>query len=151
MFLWNSQTSFLFLVYLDTYLSRNVKARIFSQKEIAEVSEQAGLLTQVQIAEYFNCTDKTFRAAMKRQPELERAYNKGRIQKGINVAEVLYEKALAGHFPSIKFYLESRFGWSAASVQRRELQEEAERRAEEGQGNSNVIEIVRATPAVIGL
>ena len=96
---------FLFLVYRDTYLSRNVKARIFSQKEIAEVSEQAGLLTQVQIAEYFNCTDKTFRAAMKRQPELERAYNKGRIQKGINVVEVLYEKALAGAFPIYKVLL----------------------------------------------
>ena len=121
-----------------------MKARIFSQKEIAEVSKQAGLLTQVQIADYFGCTDKTFRAAMVRQPELERAYSQGKIQTGLNVVEALYEKALAGHFPAMKFYLESRFGWSAESVQRRELQEEAERKAEE-QGNSNVIQIVRAT------
>ena len=79
-------------------------------KELAEVSRYG--LSQADTAAYFGYSLNTFKRMIEEDSRVERAMTKGRLSGIVEVAQALYQKALDGHFQSMKFYLACRCGWN---------------------------------------
>lgn len=83
-----------------------------NEEQVKEVEELAGKLTRTQIADYFGINPDTFNEIKKRQPEINRAYKKGRSNAVKAVAKSLFEKAIGGDTAAAAFYLKTQARWS---------------------------------------
>lgn len=86
-------------------------AIIFTPDQIRQVEEMASMLTLEQIAKVMGVGRTTLARIKERQPEVEEAYQRGRITGLHEVAKSLLKNARNGHFQSQKFYLGTQFGW----------------------------------------
>jgi|GEM_PF-2299461 len=69
-------------------------------------------LTVEQIVESLGCATSTFYENRKKYPEIEESFKKGRAGGIKDIANALFEKAIAGDTVAMIFYLKSRGGWS---------------------------------------
>jgi len=83
----------------------------FTQKQINQVEALASVLTVEQISEYFGISSNTFTRLRRDNPEIDRAYRKGKAKAIQEVAEGLLNKAKAGNLSASIFYLKTRAGW----------------------------------------
>lgn len=84
---------------------------IFNDDQIAEVEQLAITMTISEIAKHFGIGKRTFYDIRKRQPEVNRAYKKGNVQKILYVSNLLMKKIENGCTSSIIFYLKTQAGW----------------------------------------
>ncbi len=92
--------------------------RKFSDEEVEEIRELAPVLTQEQLATYFNITDKTLREIIKRDDRVFTAYTRSRFKEGALAAKTLRDKAIIDKdFASLKLYLSQTLGWTEKSRQ----------------------------------
>ena len=68
--------------------------RKFSDEEVEEIRELAPVLTQEQLATYFNITDKTLREIIKRDDRVFTAYTRSRFKEGALAAKTLRDLSL---------------------------------------------------------
>lgn len=83
----------------------------FTQKQINQVEALASVLTIEQISEYFGISYVTFGRLRKDNPEIDRAYRKGKAKAIREVAGGLLDKAKSGNLSAAIFYLKTRAGW----------------------------------------
>jgi len=83
----------------------------FTQKQINQVEALASVLTVEQISEYFGISYVTFGRLRKDNPEIDKAYKKGKANAIREVAEGLLDKAKAGNLSASIFFLKTRGGW----------------------------------------
>lgn len=88
----------------------------FGEREIAQVESLASVLSKAQIADYFEVTEKTFRAIEARQPEVSTAYKKGKAKAIAMVGGNLLSQARAGNVAAMCFYLKTQAGWRETEV-----------------------------------
>jgi hypothetical protein len=75
------------------------------------VEALSAFLTCEQIADYFGINVDTFNEIRKRQPEILRAYKKGKAKAIMLMANNLVTKANEGDSACIMFYLKTQAGW----------------------------------------
>lgn len=68
-------------------------------------------LNKENIGNAIGCTGKTFTAICRRQPEVERAYLKGKTRGVVAVANALHDAAVSGNTVAQIFFLKSAAGW----------------------------------------
>ncbi len=90
--------------------------RVLSDTEIIQVEALAAVCTKAQLANYFDVSEKTFRAIEERQSAVSTAYRKGRARAIAEVGSLLLQKALDGDMKAVQFYLKTRAGWSENSA-----------------------------------
>jgi hypothetical protein len=78
----------------------------------AEVETLAAVLSTEQMAGYFGMSHDTFTAICEREPEVFRAYKRGKSKAIGKVAQGLIQKALAGDTTSAIFFLKTQGRWS---------------------------------------
>lgn len=69
-------------------------------------------VTVIQIASFFNMTEKSFYRKAEKDPEILLALNRGRSKGIVSVSAKLYEKIQEGDTKAIMFYLRARGGWN---------------------------------------
>lgn len=84
---------------------------VFDEKQIKEVERFAAVLNVDQIAELFGISEATFYRILDRQPEVMRAYKRGRAVAAGRVAQTLFRRACDGDLTAAIFYLKTRAGW----------------------------------------
>jgi len=87
----------------------------FTQKQIDQVEALASVLTVEQISEYFGISYVTFGRLRKDNPEIDRAYKKGKAKAIYDVASGLLETAKKGNLTARMFYLKTQAGWREAN------------------------------------
>ena len=87
----------------------------FTQKQIDQVEALASVLTVEQISEYFGISYVTFGRLRKDNPEIDRAYKKGKTKAIYDVASGLLETAKKGNLTARMFYLKTQAGWREAN------------------------------------
>ena len=97
--------------HTTTKKKRGPKPKTLDEEQIAQVEALSSYLTQDQIADYFGMTKMTFHQVMKRQPEVETRYKKGKAKAIAMVAKNLVQNALDGDKVSQIFYLKTQAGW----------------------------------------
>ena len=97
--------------HTTTKKKRGPKPKTLDEEQIAQVEALSSYLTQDQIADYFGMTKMTFHQVMKRQPEVETRYKKGKAKAIFLVAKNLVQNALDGDKVSQIFYLKTQAGW----------------------------------------
>jgi hypothetical protein len=92
---------------------KGVKSPIILNKEqIAKVETLAAFMSIVDIANYFNFSEKTFHNIKLRQPEVNTAYRVGREKAYELVASKLMKQIKDDNLTAIMFYLKTKRGWS---------------------------------------
>lgn len=87
--------------------------KVFPESELDELTKVSKYgLNQADTAAYFGYSLNTFKRMIEEDSRVERAMTKGRLSGIVEVAQALYQKALDGHFQSMKFYLACRAGWN---------------------------------------
>ncbi|MGQ4834762.1 MAG: hypothetical protein ACP6IS_12830 [Candidatus Asgardarchaeia archaeon] len=87
----------------------------FTQKQINQVEALASVLTVEQISEYFGISYVTFGRLRKDNPEIDKAYKKGKAKAIYDVASGLLETAKKGNLTARMFYLKTQAGWREAN------------------------------------
>lgn len=77
----------------------------------AEVETLAAFLSTEQMAAYFGMSHDTFTAICEREPDILRAYKRGKSKAIGKVAQGLVQKALAGDTTSAIFFLKTQARW----------------------------------------
>lgn len=85
----------------------------------AEVETLAAVLSTEQMSAYFGMTHDTFTAICEREPDVFRAYKRGKAKAIGKVAQGLIQKALAGDTTSAIFFLKTQGRW--AETQKHEV------------------------------
>lgn len=84
----------------------------FSEQQIGLIEGLAGLLTIAQIADRLGVSDRGFRNAIERLPDVKDAIKRGKAQRIEQVAESLFHKATrGGNVVAAIFYLKAQAGW----------------------------------------
>lgn len=84
---------------------------IFDEDQIKQVQTLAAVLSKAQMADYFGIDEDTFRAIEKRQPEVFRAYQKGKGKAIASIGTNLIQQARKGNTSAAIFYLKTQAGW----------------------------------------
>ena len=83
-----------------------------SDDEIAEVEELAATLTAEQVADYLGMSRTTFFKIIRDNPEVKKAWRKGRVKKIADVGNTLYRRAVGdGDVGACCFILKTQGGW----------------------------------------
>ena len=108
-----SHLGFLMSAAASNVIKMGRPKKVFPESELEELAEVSRCgLNQADTAAYFGYSLNTFKRMMQEDPRVERAMTKGRLSGIVEVAEALYQKALGGHFQSMKFYLACKAGWN---------------------------------------
>ena len=84
----------------------------FDEKQIGLIEGLSGYLTIAQIADRIGVSDRGFRNAMERLPDVKDAVKRGKARKIEAVAESLFHKATkGGNVVAAIFYLKAQAGW----------------------------------------
>ncbi|MEE4290650.1 MAG: hypothetical protein V2J13_02775 [Cycloclasticus sp.] len=86
--------------------------KTLTKEQADEVSTLSAVLTIEQMADYFEMSPDTFHEIKKRQPEVFRAYKKGKAKAINDVAGNLVTQAKGGSVAAAIFYLKTQAGWS---------------------------------------
>lgn len=81
------------------------------QKELIELEALSSALSVDQIADYFGIGRTCFYEILKRQPEVNERYKKGRAKVVADIAEGLIQSAIDGDNTARIFYLKTQAGW----------------------------------------
>ena len=84
---------------------------VFGESQIEQVKKLASVLTKVQLADYMEVCENTFRAIEARQPEVATAYRSGKAKAISGVANNLINAAENGSVTAAMFYLRTQAGW----------------------------------------
>lgn len=87
-------------------------AKELTDAQRAEVETLAAVLSTEQMAAYFGMSHDTFTVICEREPEVLRAYKRGKSKAIGKVAQGLIQKALAGDTTSAIFFLKTQGRWS---------------------------------------
>ena len=91
---------------------------VCSKEDIYKIEhEWAPTLNVKQIADLLGISDCTFRKVRANQPEVDRAYKRGKSAAINNVATSLVQKAQDGDTPSQIFYLKTQANWRETDKQ----------------------------------
>lgn len=82
-----------------------------TDQQRGEVETLAAFLSTEQMAAYFCMSHDTFTAICEREPEILRAYKRGKAKAIGKVAQGLVQKALAGDTTSAIFFLKTQARW----------------------------------------
>lgn len=85
---------------------------VLTQKQIEEVELLARYLTIEQLVEHLGIGESTFLDIREREPEVFKAYKKGKSKAIVDIGSSLYSKARDGDTTSQIFYLKTQAGWS---------------------------------------
>lgn len=85
---------------------------VFTDEDIAQVEKLAGRLNCIQIADYFGISHDTFTEIRRRQPEVSRAYKKGKADLLEWATSKLVEKMADGDIAALFFYIKTQGRWS---------------------------------------
>ena len=85
--------------------------KVLTTEQIAQVEALGAVLSLAQIADYLGIGESTFYTIMERQPEVSRAYKKGKAGAIDSVAKGLLQQAREGNTTAAMFYLKTRAGW----------------------------------------
>lgn len=96
---------------IETQKKRTGRKRIKADIPLEEIERLAAKLTKEQIAARFFMSYDTYRRREKERPEMEFAFERGRSAGVEQVADKLFEMAVAGDRTSMIFYLKARGGW----------------------------------------
>lgn len=106
--------------------NRGRPKKTITPQTIAKVERLAGLGTRLdEIAIACDVSPSTLDRWLK-QPDVERAYRKGRIHATAEVAEKLFDLAMTGDVAACIFWLKSQAGWSDKPHQEEEQKNVAE-------------------------
>lgn len=84
---------------------------IFTKEDTAEVEKLAAGMNVDQIAEYFGMSSNTFRDIRVRQPEVEKAFRRGKAKTINMVSNKFLEACMDGCATRQIFYLKTQAGW----------------------------------------
>jgi hypothetical protein len=85
---------------------------VFDEKQLGLLEGLSGYLTIAQIADRIGVSDRGFRNAMERLPDVKDAVKRGKARKIEAVAESLFQKATSGgNVVAAIFYLKAQAGW----------------------------------------
>ena len=90
--------------------------RELTDQQKAQIETLAGLMTQDQMADFFNIPKSTFKEILGRDEEVSGSYKRGRADLGMRIAQNLAQKALEGDFNAQRLYLNTQCGWSEHST-----------------------------------
>ena len=93
------------------------KQKTLTKEQIIEVGALSAVLSQEQIADYFEIARNTFLAIMDRQPEVSEQYKKGKARAIGKVAQGLIKQANNGNTTAAIFYLKTQAGWKETITQ----------------------------------
>ena len=79
--------------------------------DIRRAEKYAGVLTEEQTAQMLGVTEAQFKAACKRNADLDLAYQRGRHETLALVGANLVKKALAGNVSCMIFYMKTQAKW----------------------------------------
>lgn len=85
-----------------------------TERQIIEVEALAAMLSIEQISDYFGISHEGFATARKLQPEVERAYRRGKAKATVAIAQSLIKKARSGDVKAQQFYLKTQGGWKSS-------------------------------------
>lgn len=85
--------------------------KTLSDAQRAEVETLSAVLSVEQMSAYFGISHDTFTAMCEREPEILRAYKRGKAKAIENVAQGLVQKALSGDTTSAIFFLKTQARW----------------------------------------
>lgn len=90
-------------------------AKILDETQVAQVEALAAFLTQKQIAGYLGIGESTLSKIIERQPEVSRAYKKGKSKATAVIAQNVVNQARQGNLTACFFYLKCQAGWREIS------------------------------------
>ena len=85
--------------------------KTLTAKQVQQLEALAAVLTQEQIADYFNMSRSTFKEIVKRDPKVSGHYKKGKAKAIVNVGGNLINQATSGNTAAAIFYLKTQAGW----------------------------------------
>lgn len=86
--------------------------KVLAPEQVHQVEALAAYLSVEQIADYFGIDPDTFTAIRDRQPEVFRAYKKGRANAIAVIAQKgIIQQAQDGNVAAACFYLKTQAGW----------------------------------------
>ena len=84
----------------------------FDEQQLGLIEGLSGFLTIAQIADRLGVSDRGFRNAMERLPDVKDAVKRGKARKIEAVAESLFQKATSGgNVVAAIFFLKAQAGW----------------------------------------
>ena len=87
-----------------------------TDEQVVELGALAAVLSQEQIADYFNISRKTFYEMIQRDTRVSTQYKRGRSQAIANIGGNLLSQAKAGNTAAAIFYLKTQAGWKETQV-----------------------------------
>lgn len=87
---------------------------VFTEEQVAKVEALSAYLNCEQIADYFGISHDTFTRLKQRQPEVMRAYKKGKSEAIQTVVKSLMQKIMEGDTTATIFFLKTQAGWSTS-------------------------------------
>jgi len=93
------------------------KMKKLTPKQVEELETLAAVLTCEQMADYFGLGRTVFFEILKRQPEVDERYKKGRNKAIADVGNNLIMKAINGDTTAQIFFLKTRAGWREKDTQ----------------------------------
>lgn len=97
---------------LDPGPKGGAPALVFTETEIKQIRQLAGLLTLQQLADFYDIDIGTFNRMLDDHEEVATAVRKGLAGTIAQVAGTLVRTALAGHVGAMTEYLRVKGGWS---------------------------------------
>lgn len=79
--------------------------------QITQLESLAAFCNLDQIADYFGMSDTTLHRRMKEDPNVLKAYKRGRAQAAAKVGQSLLQQALDGNLTAAIFYAKTQMGW----------------------------------------
>lgn len=73
-------------------------------------------VTVLQIAHFFDMTEKSFYRKAEKDPEIMNAVNRGRARGIVSASGKLYQKMQEGDTKAIMFFLRARAGWNDSTL-----------------------------------
>ena len=89
--------------------------RVITEKELDTIETLACALSIEQVCSYLGIGKTSFYRAMKRQPEIEERYKKGKAVVIKGIANSLITTAMKGNLTAQMFYLKTNAGWREKS------------------------------------
>jgi hypothetical protein len=85
--------------------------RELTPEEIDQVERLAAILRMEDIADFLGISDDTLRRRMKEDPDILRAYKRGKAKAAAGVGTSLLQQARDGNLTAMIFYAKTQMGW----------------------------------------
>ena len=85
--------------------------KTLTEDQITQLEALAAYCNLDQIADYFDMSSDTISRRMKEDPQVLRAYKRGRAKAAAQVGQSLLSQALNGNLTAAIFYAKTQMGW----------------------------------------